>query len=218
MNKRHPHNSNLRLHHERMWQGQPVLTEKGPVIIDYLQRIDKTLWRATNDHPRTLLIRVDLRFPSHGEFSESGLITRFLASLKAQIEADLERKARSGKRVHPCHLRYVWAREQASSSHPHFHVGLLLNKDTYHCLGDFTADNGNMAVRITKALASALGISAAEARGLANFPYGGVHVLDANAVDFRFQRDRAFECLSYLAKAATKYYANYANHFGNSRL
>lgn len=217
MHKRHPHNSNLHLHHERTWNGHRVLTQQGPVIVEYLQRIDETLRRATNDHPRTVLIRMDLRFPQKGNFREEGFITRFVASLKAQIEAHQERRARSGMRVHPCHVRFVWAREQASSIHPHFHMGLLLNRDVYLCPGAYNATEGNMAARITKALASALGISVEEAIGLVHFPNRGVHMLDANSPDFSCYRERAFECLSYLAKAATKYYGNQANHFGCSR-
>jgi hypothetical protein len=182
MNKRHSHNSNLHLHFDPIWNSYPVLTQKGPLIIEYLQRIDETLLRAVHDHRRTLLIRVDLRFPQYGDFGEGGFMTRFLESLRAQIEADQARKERNGIRVHPCRIRYVWAREQALSINPHFHVGILLNKDAYHCLGGFNADEGNMAARITRALASALGISVQEAIGLAHFPYGGIHVLDANCV------------------------------------
>lgn len=143
-------------------------------------------------------------------------MSRFLASLKAQIEADLNRKARRGGRVHSCRLRFVWAREQDSSPNPHFHIVIFINRDTYHCLGDFRADDGNMAARIKKAIASALSIPVEYAAGLAHFPDGGVHVLDANASDFPFRRAAAFECASYLAKAYSKHYGNHARHFGYS--
>lgn len=216
MNKRHPFNPNLRLHHDRYWCGSPVLVQKGPLIVEYLQCIDDIMWTAVNDHPRTLMIRVDPRLPLIGEFQVQQFMSRFLASLKAQIEADLKRKARNGTRVHPCRLRFVWAREQGSSPNPHFHVVIFVNRDTYHCLGDFRADDGNMAARIKKAIASALSIPVEYAAGLANFPDGGVHVLDANASDFYLRRAAAFECASYLAKAATKYYGNRARHFGYS--
>lgn len=217
MQKRHPFNPNLRLHHDRLWSGLPVLSQKGPLIVEYLQSIDETMWAATHDHPRTLMIRFDPRLPAIGEFLSDRFMSRFLASLKAQIEADLKRKARRGGRVHPCHLRYVWAREQDSSPRPHFHCVLFINRDAYHCLGDFRADDGNMAARIKKAIASALGIPVEYAAGLVHFPDGGVHVLDVNATDFHYRRAVAFECASYLAKAATKYYGSRARHFGYSK-
>jgi hypothetical protein len=217
VNKRHPFNPNLHLHYDRYWCGSPVLTQKGPLVVEYLRRIDDVFWAATNDHPRSLMIRVDPRLPQVGEFQAERFMPRFLASLNAQIEADLKRKARKGGRVHPCRLRYVWAREQNTSLNPHFHSLIFLNRDAYHCLGDFRADDGNMAARIKKAMASALNIPVEYAAGLAHFPDGGVHVLDTNAGDFQYRRAAAFECASYLAKAYSKYYGNHARHFGYSR-
>lgn len=217
MSKRHPFNPNLRLHFDRHWCGIPVLTQKGPLVVEYLEAIDDVMWAATNDHPRTLMIRVDARLPQAGDFQLERFMSRFIASLKAQIEADLRRKARRGGRVHPCRLRVVWAREQDTSHNPHFHCVIFVNRDTYHCLGDFRADDGNMAARIRKAIASALGIPVEFAAGLAHFPVGGVHVLDANASDFHWRRAAAFEAASYIAKAYSKYYGNHAHHFGYSR-
>lgn len=217
MKKRHPFNPNLHLHHRSLWNRIPVQVTKGPLVDEYLRRIDATFWAATNEHPRTLVIRVDLRLPQIGEYQSENFMSRFLASLKAQIKADLERKARKGGRVHPCQLRFVWAREQNSSPNPHFHLALFVNRDAYHCLGDFRADDGNMAARIKKATASALGIPVENAVGLAEFPDDGVYVLDANAHDFPFRRAAAFERVSYLAKAYSKYYGSRARHFGYSK-
>ena len=217
MKKRHPFNSNLHLWYDPVWNSYPVMVYQGPLIVEYLQRINDTLWRATTDHPRTWIIRVDLRFPTVGEFQDEHFMSRFLASLKAQIKADQEHKARQGSRVHPCHLRAVWAREQELSSHPHFHIALMLNKDAYYRLGNFWSQEGNMAARITKAVASALGLHFDEAKGLAHFSDKGSWILDVNSFDFEYQRAMVIERLSYLAKAATKYYGSYSNHFGYSR-
>ncbi len=219
MRMRHPGNSNLHLHYDPVWNGYPVLAQRGPLVNEYLHGINETLWRATNEYPRVSLFLVDIRLPSRGVFREDSFMTRFLASLKAQIEADIFHKHRMGKRTYPCRMRFVWAREiSPSSDRSHFHVGLLLNKDTYHVLGDFDATGGNMAARITRAVSSALAISFESARGLAHFPDESVRYLDANALDFGYQRAMVFERLSYLAKAATKHYGSHANHFGCSRV
>lgn len=138
--------------------GLSVQTHCGPLSVRYLQEIESTLRQAVSCHPRTLAVRVDLRFPANAQRTDDAVISRFFASLKAQIEADLNAKDRAGRRVHPCTLRYVWVREQDSAPRQHYHVLLLLNADTYNCLGNYQAESGNLAYRIRSAWASAVGV------------------------------------------------------------
>lgn len=61
----------------------------------YVKRIQDTIDKALNDYPRTMILRVDLRLPEmdNGLYNfDSGIVTRFTVSLKAQIEADLLKK------------------------------------------------------------------------------------------------------------------------------
>lgn len=215
--RRHPRNRNLHLHYGNQWNGFPVLTERGPLIEEYLHRISMVLDNALDDFPRTFIARVDLRLPSAGDYAVSGLISRFMASLNAQLAADENRRAREGLRIHPNVVRFVWAREQSSSRYPHYHLALFFNRDAYHTLGAYWAADGNLASRITRALGSALGIQHHEAKGLAHFVEEGAYSLNIRDQDFGVQKAMVFKRLSYLAKAATKYYGEGANHFGYSR-
>ncbi|HDT6064447.1 TPA: inovirus-type Gp2 protein, partial [Enterobacter kobei] len=64
----------------------------GPSNPRYLRRIRETLDKALNQHPRTLLLRFDLRLPTKDNLvyrDDPGLIKRFMGSLQAQIVADL---------------------------------------------------------------------------------------------------------------------------------
>lgn len=217
MNIRYSSNTNLTLHTAQRYNGLSVITYRGPLVESYLQASERTLRRALLDHPRTLAIRVDLRLPSDTGNIQSNVISKFTASLKSQIEADLRQKNRAGKRVHPCRLRYIWVREQGTSKTPHYHVLLLLNLDTYRCLGHFEAIEGNMAARIQKAWASALGESLEAIKGAVYFPKNATYSIKSHSPSFLDDFDQLFYRLSYFSKIDTKDFGDHVNHFGCSR-
>lgn len=195
----------------------PVQTQCGALNVSYLQQIDSTLQLAIKCHPRTLAVRVDLRFPISAQRTDDAVISRFCSSLKAQIQADLKAKARNGRRVHPCRLRYVWVREQDSAPLHHYHVLLLLNADTYHCLGSFKANTGNLASRIRSAWASALGIGVAEIGGSVHFPDNPIYRIDALSSNYPQSYGAVRYRASYMAKLATKNYGRHIRHIGCSQ-
>lgn len=230
--KRHPYNSNLHLFQGDTWRHRPVYSSGTQGLVeDYLLKIDQVITRALEEHPRTFAIRVDLRYP--GFFDESAIkhddITRFIKSLKSQLEADARRKESEGKRVHPCTLRYVWAKEQCSSEHPHFHVILLLNRDRYNGLGDFTSPSHqdglrgqafnepalNLSGRIIRAWASALDLDDRDAQALVHFCQDGCYRVNHNDPE---GLDALFERVSYLAKVETKRYGTGHRCFGSSQV
>lgn len=228
MNTRHPDNSNLILHTEPYWNGYPVYTQRGPLIANYLQRIAETFSKALNDYPRLTGFRFDLHPPAGIDSLNNEAISRFMASLNAQLEADYLRKVREGKRAYPCRLRYVWAREYGESGRVHYHVLILVNRDAYFTLGNYRTEaelntmgledrTTNMADRLTNAWASALGLSPFQAAGLVHFPNNPVYAMNANAEDFQQQLAELFYRVSYFAKADTKQYGTNANAFGSSR-
>ena len=213
MNKRLATNTNIKLFQGNEYDGLPILDYV--MSKDYLKKIKITSRYALHDHTRSLIIRADLRVPIWMGNVDTALISQFIASLKAQIKADLQKKANAGSRVYPCNLRYVWAKEQDLSWHWHYHTLLFLNKDAYHTVGDINAVNGNMAARIKKAWASALGLGIDETAGLVQF-CGEFH-LDNNSPWINAHLSPVFEAASYLAKVATKNYGDHTKHFGCSR-
>lgn len=232
MSQRHPSNRNLTLFNGNEWHGLSVYTDRGPQIENYLERAHRVLLDALEEHPRSSMIRCDLRVPKGCGEPDSGVISRFLASLQAQLDADADRKWMAGQRVHPCKLRHIWAREQDLATHGHYHVALLLNRDAYFSLGNFRSrapgpdrenppESGvtrNMADRIRKAWASALQLRPDKAAGLVHFPQNPVYRLDANSADFPQQFASAFYRVSYLTKADTKHYGDGLKSFGCSLL
>src|SRR5690606_41667438 len=100
MKIRNPKNKNLTLHFAPDWNGMPVNINRGPLIVEYLEGSERTLWDATEDHLRTLVVRFDLHFPADGEqHDSSGAITRFIRSLRAFSQAGLDVKQPRVKRV-----------------------------------------------------------------------------------------------------------------------
>lgn len=231
MRLRNPDNHNQTYHQDSTWNDLPILNKHEPLIQSYLSTIHEVMRRAVQEHPRTFGVRFDLHFPVGWNAPEGDTISRFIDSLKAQITADLHRRSQERKdgRVLPCRLRYVWVKEQDNSSAPHYHVFAFLNRDAYFSLGNFQVNQAiwedmppepsraNMAERIHKAWASALGLQSLMVRGLVHFPIRCCYTIDANSLNFEEQFNKAFKRGSYFAKARTKRYGDGSNKFGSSR-
>ncbi len=111
----------------------PVYTKKGTLIPSCLVAIKSTFDRALDQYPRTLLLRVDLRYPQgfSSEKVSSKQITKFQESFKAIMCAYLKRKNHN-RHSKP---RFIWCKEKANSGNPHYHVAVLLNGDVFKGIG-----------------------------------------------------------------------------------
>ncbi|MCR1803416.1 inovirus Gp2 family protein [Escherichia coli O1:HNT] len=141
----------------------------------WLSRFDSLLDSALSQHRAVSLIRVDLRFPEYMPVTimdpdpDSAVISRFFASLKAKIQAYQRHKRRANKRVRATTLRYFWCREFGKEKgRKHYHVILLLNKDTWCSLGDFS-EPSSLATMIQEAWCSALHLEPWQGDGLVHF-------------------------------------------------
>lgn len=199
---------------------------QAPFNQHYLQRLSDVLQLAQDEYPRTLAIRIDLRLSPEWIAEDSvccnpntsgDLLSRFISSLRAKIAHYRHRLKRSGKRAHPCRLRYFWVREIDTAVYPHYHVVLFLNKDLFRGLG--RADNPQSLWRmIQSAWTSALDLrDYDEYRSLVEFPDNPVYVLDTNANDYSEHYKRLVFRLSYLAKERTKAYSSRERSMGCSQ-
>ncbi|EGB67133.1 hypothetical protein ERHG_02084 [Escherichia coli TA007] len=141
----------------------------------WLSRFDSLLDSALSQHRAVSLIRVDLRFPEYMPVTimdpdpDSAVISRFFESLKAKIQAYQRKKRRANKRVRATTLRYFWCREFGKEKgRKHYHVILLLNKDTWCSPGDFTVPS-SLAAMIQEAWCSALHLEPWQGDGLVHF-------------------------------------------------
>ncbi|MDC9499711.1 MULTISPECIES: inovirus Gp2 family protein [unclassified Pseudoalteromonas] len=194
--------------------------EKQPLVIPYLDAIEKVMLAACTEHKRTFAVRIDLRLPTHSNtinLNSNKVCTRFIASLESQIKADTKRKARAGKTPHPCNIRYIWAREQNTAHHQHYHCVLFFNKDRFHCTGKINAESDNLFTRIVKAWASALSIPVGETMELVHLPQNAHYYLDAKSSNFTHDYHALYYRLSYLAKLNTKQYGSGQRCFGYSQ-
>ncbi|EGQ9288437.1 inovirus Gp2 family protein, partial [Vibrio parahaemolyticus] len=196
----------------------------------YLDRIILTMSKALKDYKRVHALRLDLRLPVsdsekdilrrdevlNNTFNQKNIIKRFFESLKAKIKAQEKRMKVSGKRIYPCHLRYVWCRERNKSTNDHYHLVLFFNKDRYFSSG--YRDNEESLVRlIMDAWSSALGEYVDNADRLVQLVYKGTHYLDQNKYDFENKYQALFTRLSYFAKNRTKHYDEGKRCFGTSQ-
>ncbi|MDQ9090497.1 inovirus Gp2 family protein [Pseudoalteromonas haloplanktis] len=190
------------------------------LVIPYLNAIEKVMHAACSEHKRTFAVRIDLRLPAYSntiDLDSNKIITRFIASLEAQIKADTKRKAREGKTPHSCNIRYIWAREQNTAHHQHYHCVLFFNKDRYFCTGQINAESENLFTRIVKAWASALSLPLDETIQLVHLPLKAHYYLDANSPSFTQGFNVLYSRLSYLAKLTTKQYGLGQRCFGYSQ-
>lgn len=233
MYTRHPLNTNLTLVHGNEWNGLPLLGNHQPFIEEYLQTNLDVMRHVFQEHSRVFVVLLELRFPCGYAIAEQSVITRFLKSLKAQMQADLAARSRQTGRRLTCNVINIWARERNISEHSHFHVALFFNHDAYHTLGVLPSPREvgldvpiptirerahNMAARLNRAWATALGIREGEAVGLIHYPENATYAIDAGKESFVEDYTQLFRRLSYMAKAATKDYGGYLNCYGSSRV
>jgi hypothetical protein len=229
---RHPTNPNLTLHYGDTWRGLPVLGKYSPFINEYLESIYETMMLAIKDYSRVFPLRFDLRLPVGWEDNNGAAISRFLASLKAKIEADLRRRAKERKdnRYIDCRLRFCWVKERSQSTNSHYHVFVFLNRDAYFTVGNFRKvkwlpgddtplpdERMNMATRIIGAWGSALGLPPEMAVGLVHFPENAAYSLDINKASYWQDFGDVFQRASYFTKMDTKHYGDHGRNFGCSR-
>lgn len=130
---------------------------------DYIERIRQTLNVSVRHHSRLACFFITLRFPQQGACrDDSEVISRFFDALKYQINRYIDIKRLDGKRVHATTLHGAWAREFGlKNGNKHYHVALMLNKDTFHTLGHYSFSSsgaGSLANLIQKAWCSATGL------------------------------------------------------------
>ncbi|MDK9440407.1 inovirus Gp2 family protein [Vibrio parahaemolyticus] len=212
------------------YKGLDILYPVSELNTHYLDRIILTMSKALKDYKRVHALRLDLRLPVsdsekdilrrdevlNNTFNQKNIIKRFFESLKAKIKAQEKRMKVSGKRIYPCHLRYVWCRERNKSTNDHYHLVLFFNKDRYFSSG--YRDNEESLVRlIMDAWSSALGEYVDNADRLVQLVYKGTHYLDQNKYDFENKYQALFTRLSYFAKNRTKHYGEGKRCFGTSQ-
>ncbi len=215
---RHPQNHNLSIHDSKIFKGFPLMYEKGPFIREHLQRMHDVMLQALNDYAQVFAFRVDLKLPASGILPDyaftNDVIKRFLASFKAKIEHNRSVAKRNNRYAHVSKVRYAWAREVAGSERPHYHLVILLNRSSFHKLGDFKSKRGNIFNRLEEAWASALSLDREVIKGLVNIPANPVYELIRS--DLRGQ-EAFFHRASYLCKVTTKEYGSRHHNFEASR-
>lgn len=215
---RHAENANLILHQVPTFEGLPVQTKRGPLVVSYLKRSKDILNRSLQQYGRVFAFRVDLRYPVGYTFpiiDNNEILDRFFASLKAKIRYNRDQALADNRYAHDTLVRYVWCRELGQHGIPHFHMAILLNYDAFCSLGRFELGRENLFNRLHSAWASALGLSIENVIGLVEFPKNPFYVLrrddPESMADFFYRA-------SYLCKADTKYYGNGVHGFGSSRI
>ena len=219
MNKRLAANRNLNLHYEPTYRGFNCIQSRGPLIVEYLDPIFTVIHRALNDHPRTLVVRIDLLFPRFYKCDDdNSVITRFIEKLRYCINVDCRERRALGARVHDTRLRYIWCREETDESDGHYHMLLFINRDTYFQLGDPHSFDKGLAGMINTAWAYALRLDHWSAIGMVNFPRNRLYHLQERSPDFAKVFQKVFYRASYFAKAKTKTYGNRYRSFGVSQI
>ena len=194
--------------------GKEARQRYGYMDYEMISKLEEVTRNALNDYSSIFAVRVDLRFtePEVGcpdspvcfQNAEGQVMKRFIASLKSQLRAYDERRKRTGVRVHPTKLRYLWVCEQDEAELPHYHLLILLNKAAYWRLNNFHSSD-SLAGKIQKAWCSALGLDYPEYGKLVHFPKNCEYVLTRDDAINRTQLFMGFMYrVSYLAKLKTK--------------
>lgn len=202
------------------YEGMAVQTQKGPLVLEYLTKLHRTMGLTWNHYPRFVGIRCDLRLPLHGSLSPgmftNEVISRFVESYKAKIRHNREMAWRRGI-PHDSVVRFCWAREFGQQQRPHWHMLMLLNGHAFNSLGYIGSDRDNMCWRFIEAWASALRMSPEMCVGLVNFDQNfRVHTV-SDWEDWSGFADLFFVS-SYLCKSYSKVFEKGVHNFDCSRV
>ncbi|MBS0849685.1 inovirus Gp2 family protein [Citrobacter sp. JGM124] len=210
----------------------------GPLNERYVTRVKETLDKCIKEYPRTMVLRLDLHFPADKQKTyrkDSTLVTKFIASLKSQIDAEYKRKDKSEVRVHKTSIRYIWVREVSALKHgvalenneqqTHYHVALMLNKDAYAYPGTFYKQDGryahNLSFMIMEAWVRALNLHHEEVHEkyypLVHFPKNPFYHINKNRENFDDELQPVIDRLLYFAKIYTKENMDGYRNFGCSQ-
>ncbi len=214
-------NKNLTKFEGKVFYGKYV--DKRILIAEYMERINEVFGKAIAEHPRTAVFRFDLSLSKiflvddRYYSSNKSLISRFINSIKAKINAHYHRKFAFCKTVRSTGVRYVWAKERKTSELDHYHVALFLNTDVYNYISPEWKGGNGLTAMLVEAWASALGVELRKAYPLVYISKNkSVHRVDKNSHEFDQQLMEAIKRVSYLAKAHTKNYGDRSNSFGCS--
>lgn len=209
--KRHNDNTNLRLINGNTYRGYPVQSDHGPLVANYLDKVIETMSLALEQHSKVFAFRLDLRFPSWFEQSDSSTnehIRRFIEKFDAIIQAHLRRGKHSSK------LRYIWVREIGKHQNIHHHLAILLNGNAYSTVGNFSLGNKNLFTRIVDAWARALGVMPQEITSCVHIPENAGYRLSRSSTE---TTNAFIYRVSYLCKSKTKQYGAQSHSFSSSR-
>lgn len=194
--------------------GREARQRYGYMDYEMISKLEEVTRNALNDYSSIFAVRVDLRFtePEVGcpdspvcfQNAEGQVMKRFIASLKSQLRAHDKRRKRTGARVHPTKLRYLWVCEQNEAELPHYHLLFVLNKAAYWQLNHLNSSE-SLAGKIQKAWCSALGLDYPEYGVLVHFPDNCEYLLRRDDAIKRSPEYMGFmRRVLYLAKLRTK--------------
>lgn len=215
--RRVPERPHLTLYYEHFYNQLPVMTQRGPLVKDYLKRLHEVILEALMEDAKVFAVRVDLRFPQfywppEGDTLSNEARQQFIKILRQKLAAYEREVAEQGGRRHPAHLRYAWAREHDKGQNkPHFHLLLLFNGHAFNTMGSYTSNANNLYNRICDSWAEALGLVDMEGRGLAEVPENGQYLVHRGN---ERELQKLFLRASYLTKYATKNFNEGYHPFG----
>ena len=189
----------------------------------HMQRLEALTAFVMNEHARVLAFGLDLSLPQHNQHKgyESAVITRFIASLKAQIAAYLKRRSREGKRIYPCPVYYAWAKEFGElNGNKHYHLVLLVNREVFSCmmlkLGVKGNGRGLLLTMAAKAWSHALKLKG-KAKEKVSYHLAGVFELNRREGTHSSDYEGYLKRICYLAKKRSKENDDGERNFGCSQ-
>ena len=197
--------------YEEEYCGLDINTNKDKKQGCYVEMLNKQkdLYESyLKKHNKVLAVRYDLRFPA--SYKQGG------SNEEIKKHVQRMRKTFARKKSDP---KYLWAREQSSKEHQHYHVVFFVD-------GNKHQHPSAVHKEAEKQWANSLGVSKEEVKGLVDYCIskrgegeGRAHyTLRRNKADFDEEKQKCFKRISYLAKVSTKGKANkYCNEYGYSQ-
>ncbi len=169
---------------------------------DILDKIYGLFNYMINKHNKILFVRFDVTYPENYNAPEGNdIFEKFIANF-------IKNRSRAG--YDP---KYLWVREQHTSSNSHYHCILLLD-------GNKTQNIYGHLAEVEKFWSNALRLDINETKGLINYcnRYSDGMMIRRNTTDFNSQLTAAYQWASYLGKINSKQRIDGVRNYGCSIL
>lgn len=199
------------VHLENTFNGFNILSYPSGMYVNILEYQERLMNDSLQRHSKVIQIRFDLHYPSGGSIIPS------FHHISSFTEIISKRFKRMNISSHRLDLHYLWAREMAGASYPHYHFLVWINANAIQNMYTIFKIATEVWCKVLNTTESGLVHYCLNENR--NHKYDNGIIIDRNSDDYEYSIQEAFRSGSYLSKVDTKDNLNkFERKFGHSKI